>query len=151
MNPKTYSDNEALSAVALKAMPLFQNFSDMDMQRLLELMQKPCKSIDSCISKGQLQTLCKQLLAQNLAFQTAIRNLEIKIHDNAQVFDEAMQQVDTGIANHTEFEGLEALMMVEAKKQDEEAKALENSEAGHAEAVTAEHGKGSLTFPIIVD
>lgn len=38
--------------------PAVVDYSDFDIEQLVEIMSKPVKSVGSCISKGQLQTLC---------------------------------------------------------------------------------------------
>lgn len=57
----------------------YNSLTDLDKEQIAELMREPVRSIHTCISKGQLQTLCKQLLAQNLTLQTQKRNLEKEV------------------------------------------------------------------------
>lgn len=51
----------------------YSDLDEIDLRQMCKLMQEPVRAIGSCISKGQLQTLCKQLLAQNLALQTQVK------------------------------------------------------------------------------
>ncbi|WVW77290.1 hypothetical protein Bhz55_00067 [Stenotrophomonas phage vB_SmaS_Bhz55] len=113
--------NEQLALTALSAMPTFGAFQPMDFQRMLELMQEPVRAIDSCIGKDQLRKVCKQLFAQNLQLQTTVRNLQIEVQNSSQDFESAMDQLDKAIGKHTDFAGLEELMMKEAAEQDADA------------------------------
>jgi len=56
--------------------PAVKEYSDLDMEQLLEIMKVPARSIGSCISKEQLKTLCLQLLAQNLTLQAEVSRLQ---------------------------------------------------------------------------
>lgn len=139
---------EKLSQNALQEMPIFNGFSDIDMQKLLGLMQDPVRAIDTCMGKEQLRKVAKQLLAQNLALQTTVRNLQIENRNNSQAFEEAYEQLDAAVGKHTEFDDIEDLMMREAAQQEvAEAQGqldLETSEAAHADAVTAQLGHGTF-------
>lgn len=46
---------------------------------LADLMGDPMRAIHTCISKGQLQKLCTQTLAQNMNQQTEIKLLKEKL------------------------------------------------------------------------
>ena len=43
-----------------------ENFDEFDIQDLCSLLQEPIRNVNSCVSKGQLKTLCKQLLVENV-------------------------------------------------------------------------------------
>lgn len=58
----------------LQKMDIFNKFDEFDLRDLCNLMQEPVKNVNACISKGQLKTLCKQLLAENLALRKHIEN-----------------------------------------------------------------------------
>jgi hypothetical protein len=58
--------------------PAVVDYSDFDIEQLVEIMSKPVKSVGSCISKGQLQTLCVQLLAQNITLQAELNKIKGK-------------------------------------------------------------------------
>lgn len=118
MNHGNFQANELLALNTIREMPIFNAFGDMDFQRLLELMQQPVRAIDTCMGKEQLRTVAKQLLVQNLALQTRVRNHEIKAIGDAQHFEEAFDELDKAIAKHTDFDGLEQLMQREAEQQD---------------------------------
>lgn len=113
--------NEQLALTALSAMPTFGAFQPMDFQRMLELMQEPVHHIDHVIGKEAMRKICKQLLTQNIALQTTVRNLQIEVQNSSQDFESAMDQLDKAIGKHTDFAGLEDLMMKEAAEQDANA------------------------------
>lgn len=46
-----------------------ENFDDFDIQDLCSLLKEPIKNVNSCVSKGQLKTLCKQLLVENVSLR----------------------------------------------------------------------------------
>ena len=56
----------------------FNHFDRFELEEMVELVQGPAKAIHKCISKGQLRTLCMHLLAQNIALQARIVQLETK-------------------------------------------------------------------------
>lgn len=56
--------------------PAVKEYSNLDMEQLLEIMKVPARSIGSCISKEQLKALCLQLLAQNLTLQAEVSRLQ---------------------------------------------------------------------------
>lgn len=58
--------------------PAVVEYSDFDIEQLVEIMSKPVKSVGSCISKGQLQSLCVQLLAQNITLQAELNKIKGK-------------------------------------------------------------------------
>lgn len=47
-----------------------------DAQQLAELMREPLRNINKCFSKGQIATLCFQLLAQNTALKLKLENIK---------------------------------------------------------------------------
>lgn len=134
MNHGNFQANELLALNTIREMPIFNAFGDMDFQRLLELMQQPVRAIDTCMGKEQLRTVAKQLLVQNLALQTRVRNHEIKAIGDAQHFEEAFDELDKAIAKHTDFDGLEQLMGREAEQQD--AQDLKNGAEAQEQAAT---------------
>ena len=48
------------------------DFNEFDLRDLCSLLQEPIKNVNSCVSKGQLKTLCKQLLVENVALRKMI-------------------------------------------------------------------------------
>lgn len=52
---------------------------EFDLDQLVELMRQPVRAVHTCISKGQAQTLCKQLLAQNLCLQMERQTLQKEV------------------------------------------------------------------------
>lgn len=48
---------------------IFNKMDECDLRDLCNLLDEPFRNINSCISKGQLRTTCKQLLAQNIAMR----------------------------------------------------------------------------------
>lgn len=118
MNPNPGNFLEDAAREKLAGMPLFNGFTDLDFGKMLELMQAPVRSIDTCMGKEQLRTVAKQLLVQNLALQTKVRNLEIAAIGESQAFDEAMDEIDKAIRLHTDFSGMQELMEKVAAEQD---------------------------------
>lgn len=55
---------------------IYGELDEYEIAQVLDLMSQPMRAIGSCISKGQLQDLCKQLLGQNLALQTKVNKLK---------------------------------------------------------------------------
>ena len=49
-----------------------ENFDEFDIQDLCSLLQEPVRNINSCVSKGQLKTLCKQLLVENVSLRKCL-------------------------------------------------------------------------------
>ncbi|WFG37974.1 hypothetical protein 20Sep420_00090 [Pseudomonas phage 20Sep420] len=118
MNPNPGNFLETAAKEKLADMPLFNGFSDMDFGRMLELMQQPVRAIDTCMGKEQLRTVARQMLVQNLALQTQVRNLQIEVQNNSQAFEEAFEELDKGVALMTDYNGIEDLMMKLAEEQD---------------------------------
>jgi hypothetical protein len=58
--------------------PLYKDLDEFDVNDLVELMKEPVRAIHTCISKGQLEKLCKQLLAQNLVLQQKLQRMTHK-------------------------------------------------------------------------
>ena len=48
------------------------NFDEFELRDLCDLLREPMKNVNSCVSKGQLKSLCKQLLAENVALRKII-------------------------------------------------------------------------------
>lgn len=46
-----------------------ENFDEFDIQDLCSLLKEPIRNVNSCVSKGQLKTLCKQLLVENVSLR----------------------------------------------------------------------------------
>ena len=46
-----------------------ENFDEFDIHDLCSLLKEPIRNVNSCVSKGQLKTLCKQLLVENVALR----------------------------------------------------------------------------------
>lgn len=49
-----------------------EDFDEFDIQDLCSLLQEPIRNINSCVSKGQLKTLCKQLLVENVSLRNRL-------------------------------------------------------------------------------
>ena len=56
----------------LNKVDFLQNFDHVDIQDICDLLSEPFKNVNQCISKGQLQNLCKQLLIENIALRKAV-------------------------------------------------------------------------------
>ena len=48
------------------------DLDEFDLQDLCSLLKEPIKNVNSCVSKGQLKTLCKQLLVENVALRKIV-------------------------------------------------------------------------------
>lgn len=75
MNVNKYRDEMYIEE--LSKMPCFERLDEFSLRDLCELMAEPERNINSCISKGQLKTLCKQLLAENIALKQSIKNMKL--------------------------------------------------------------------------
>lgn len=67
MQPEIYREIQNIDE--LMQMDVFYNLDEFDLRNLCELMKDKQRTIHSCISKGQLKTLCNQLMAENLALK----------------------------------------------------------------------------------
>lgn len=76
-NPRRLAEEGSTSGPMIPAEP-FDKFERFELEVMVELMREPIRSIDQCISKGKLKTLCRQLLARNIALQARIVQLETK-------------------------------------------------------------------------
>lgn len=56
----------------LQKVEYLNDFDMFDLQDLCSLLQEPIKNVNSCVSKRQLKTLCKQLLVENVALRKII-------------------------------------------------------------------------------
>ena len=57
---------------AIQEFDYLKSFDEFDLQDLCSLLKEPIKNVSSCVSKGQLKTLCKQLLVENVALRKII-------------------------------------------------------------------------------
>lgn len=57
--------------------PVYRELDEFDVDQLVELMKQPVRAVGECITKSQLQTLCVQLLAQNLTLQKKLLSLKV--------------------------------------------------------------------------
>lgn len=73
MNVNKYKDEMYIEE--LSKIPCFEMLDEFSLRDLCELMAEPERNINSCISKGQLKTLCKQLLAENIALKKSIEKI----------------------------------------------------------------------------
>lgn len=53
----------------------WKHLDEFDLQDLCSLLKEPIKNVNSCVSKGQLKTLCKQLLVENVALRKIVNNM----------------------------------------------------------------------------
>ena len=56
----------------LRNFDYLSDLDEFDLQDLCSLLKEPIKNVNSCFSKGQLKTLCKQLLVENVALRKMI-------------------------------------------------------------------------------
>ena len=67
MDYKRYLFEQEIEAI--QEFDYLKSFDEFDLQDLCSLLQEPIKNVNSCVSKGQLKTLCKQLLVENVALR----------------------------------------------------------------------------------
>lgn len=70
MNVNKYKDEMYIAEI--REVEVFKNLDEFDLRDLCNLISEPARNINSCISKGQLKTLCKKLLAENMALRKSI-------------------------------------------------------------------------------
>lgn len=70
MNYKQYLPKQEVEE--LIKIEYLSNFDEFELQDLCDLLREPVKNVNSCVSKGQLKTLCKQLLAENVALRKIV-------------------------------------------------------------------------------
>lgn len=70
MNYKQYLPKQEVEE--LIKIEYLSNFDEFELRDLCDLLREPMKNVNSCVSKGQLKTLCKQLLAENVALRKII-------------------------------------------------------------------------------
>lgn len=70
MNVNKYKDEMYIAEI--REVEVFKNLDEFDLRDLCNLISEPARNINSCINKGQLKTLCKQLLAENMALRKSI-------------------------------------------------------------------------------
>ena len=70
MDHKRYLFEQEIEAI--QEFDYLKSFDEFDLQDLCSLLQEPIKNVNSCVSKGQLKTLCKQLLVENVALRKMI-------------------------------------------------------------------------------
>lgn len=75
-------EDKAVEQMALNNIPVeYSHLNSLDIVEIFELMKEPSRAISTCISKGQLQTLCRKLLLDNLSKQKNISKLEKTLRD----------------------------------------------------------------------
>ena len=67
MDYKSYFNQQDIEFV--QTFDYAENFDEFDIQDLCSLLREPIRNVNSCISKGQLKTLCKQLLVENVSLR----------------------------------------------------------------------------------
>ena len=70
MDYKRYLFEQEIEAI--QEFDYLKSFDEFDLQDLCSLLKEPIKNVSSCVSKGQLKTLCKQLLVENVALRKMI-------------------------------------------------------------------------------
>ena len=70
MDYKRYLFEQEIEAI--QEFDYLKSFDEFDLQDLCSLLKEPIKNVNSCVSKGQLKTLCKQLLVENVALRKII-------------------------------------------------------------------------------
>ena len=70
MDYKRYLFEQEIEAI--QEFDYLKSFDEFDLQDLCSLLKEPIKNVSSCVSKGQLKTLCKQLLVENVALRKII-------------------------------------------------------------------------------
>ena len=67
MDYKSYFNQQDIEFI--QTFDYAENFDEFDIQDLCSLLREPIRNVNSCISKGQLKTLCKQLLVENVSLR----------------------------------------------------------------------------------
>lgn len=67
MDYKSYLNQQDIEFI--QTFDYTESFDEFDIQNLCSLLQEPIRNINSCVSKGQLKTLCKQLLVENVSLR----------------------------------------------------------------------------------
>ena len=67
MDYKSYFNQQDIEFI--QTFDYAENFDEFDIQDLCSLLQEPIRNVSSCVSKGQLKTLCKQLLVENVSLR----------------------------------------------------------------------------------
>lgn len=57
---------------------LFENLEDFEIDQLVQAMKEPIRTIDQCITKSRLRTLCIQLAAKNMALSRSLEKEKAK-------------------------------------------------------------------------
>ena len=70
MDHKRYLFEQEIEAI--QEFDYLKSFDEFDLQDLCSLLKEPIKNVNSCVSKGQLKTLCKQLLVENVALRKIV-------------------------------------------------------------------------------
>ena len=70
MDYKSYLNQQDVEFI--QTFDYVENLDEFDLQDLCSLLKEPIKNVNSCVSKGQLKTLCKQLLVENVALRKMI-------------------------------------------------------------------------------
>lgn len=70
MDYKRYLFEQEIEAI--QEFDYLKSFDEFDLQDLCSLLKEPIKNVNSCVSKGQLKTLCKQLLVENVALRKIV-------------------------------------------------------------------------------
>lgn len=66
----------------------YSHLNSLDIVEIFELMKEPSRAVATCISKGQLQTLCRKLLLDNLTLQKKIQKFESTVSQLISSIDE---------------------------------------------------------------
>lgn len=56
--------------------PLYQGLEEHDIEELVKLMQEPLLAIERCMTRPELEQVCKQLLTQNLVLQKKLAKVQ---------------------------------------------------------------------------
>ena len=67
MDYKSYFNQQDIEFI--QTFDYAENFDEFDIQDLCSLLREPVRNVNSCVSKGQLKTLCKQLLVENVSLR----------------------------------------------------------------------------------
>ena len=70
MNVSEIKDGQYIKEIQLNE--IFEKLDEFELRDLCNIMSEPHRKIHSCISKGQLKTLCLQLIAENIALKKLI-------------------------------------------------------------------------------
>ena len=72
MKANQYREDQYISEIQMDE--IYSGLDEFDLRDLCNLLNEPRKTVYSCVSKGQLKTLCLQLVSENMALKKLLNN-----------------------------------------------------------------------------